>query len=206
MNKNNFSKWLLLVGLAMVLLVTACGTSQESPAEEAVEKPKIVLGENSWTTALLNTAVAKIILEEEMGYTVEVVAVTGEEQFPLMESGEVHAVLETWPSSRSVEIQEYTQKGTVEVGGDLGVVGIQGWFIPAYVMDAHPELASWEAFKDPEIAALFSTSETGEQGQFLLVSPDWNTFDADFIETQELPLEVVYAGSEEALEIGRAHV
>ena len=196
MNKKSFFKW-LLAGLVVALMATACTTPQEAQPEES--KPTIRLAENSWLNAKLNTAVAKILLEDEMGYPVEVVPIDGDGQFPALDKGELHATLEVWVSGRSAEIQEYTEKGTVEIGGELGVVGRQGWFIPAYMLDEHPELATWEGLKDPEIAALFSTPETGDKGQLFLGDPTWPYIGPDVIKGLELPLQAVYAGSEEAL-------
>ncbi len=189
----------LLAGLVVLLVATACTPSQETEAEETVTRPTIKLAENSWLGAKLNPAVAKILLEEEMGYPVEVVPIDGAGQFPAMDEGELHATLEVWVSARTDEINEYTEKGTVEIGGELGVVGIQGWFVPAYMLDEHPELATWEGLKDPEVAALFSTPETGDKGQLLLGDPTWVYIGPDVIEGMGLPLEAVYAGSEEAI-------
>ena len=36
--------------------------------------------------------------------------------------------------------------------------------MPTFVVDEHPELATWEGFMDPELAGLFATAETGESG------------------------------------------
>lgn len=198
-NKIRFFRWLSLIGLIVVLFTISCAPVQDSQVKEAVTKQTITLGENSWTTSELNIAVAKILIEDEMGYPVEVATVSGDEMFPAMEEGTIHAVLEVWPSARSGEIQEYTEKGAVEVGGELGVVGIQGWFMPAYVLDDHPELATWKGFKDEEVAALFSTPKSGVLGQLLLGDPTWVYLGTDFIETQGLPLQAVYAGSEDAI-------
>jgi len=198
MSKNSFSKW-SLVALVMVLAATACAPFQDPQPEETASKPTIKLAENSWLNPQLNAAVAKILLEEEMGYPVEVTLYDPADVFPALESGDLHATLEVWPSSRFKEIREYTEKGTVELGGELGVVGIQGWFVPAYILDEHPELAIWEGLKDPEIAALFSTPETGDKGQLLLGDPEWAVHGSELIKGLELPFQVVYTGSEEGL-------
>ena len=150
--------------------------------------------------AQLNTAVARILLEDEMEYSVETVPIDGGGQFPAIANGDIHASLEVWPSGRAEEIQQYTVQGdTVENGGPLGVVGKIGWFVPGYMLDVYPKLATWEAFQDPEIAALFRTPETGDKGQLLLADPSWVYYGPDIIETRGLFLQAVYAGSEEAL-------
>jgi glycine betaine/proline transport system substrate-binding protein len=87
----------------------------------------------------------------------------------------------------------------VENGGPLGPVGKIGWYIPTYMLKDHPELATWEGFKDPANVKLFATAETGDQGQFLSGDPSWTQYDADIIKNLGLNLKVVSAGSEEAI-------
>lgn len=67
------------------------------------------------------------------------------------------------------------------------------------MLDNHPDLAAWEGFKDSGSAALFRTKESGEKGQFLAGDPSWVQYDADIIANLGLDLEVVVAGSEDAI-------
>ena len=77
--------------------------------------------------------------------------------------------------------------------------GLIGWYVPSFVIEAHPELATWEGFQNPELAALFATAETGDKGRFLAGDPSWTQYDADIINNLGMNMEVVTAGSEEAL-------
>ena len=200
MNKINLSRWLTLTCLAVALVTTACTPSQKPQTEEDAVKPTIKLGENPWTTAALNTAVAKVILEDEMGYPVEVVAIDENAQWAALANGDLHASLEVWPSGHADNFALYIEEqASVEIGGLLGPVGAIGWFMPRYMLEEHPELATWEGFQDPKVAALFSTSATGAKGQLLLGDPSWVYVGPEFIESQKLPLQPVYAGSEDAI-------
>ena len=58
---------------------------------------------------------------------------------------------------------------------------------------------TWEGFQDPELAKLFATAETGDKGQFLAGDPSWVQYDDQIIENLGLHLQIVYAGSEEAI-------
>jgi len=60
-------------------------------------------------------------------------------------------------------------------------------------------LATWEGFKDPELAGLFATAETGSDGQFLMGDPSYVSYDEQIIANLELPLQFVVAGSEAGL-------
>ena len=85
--------------------------------------------------------------------------------FTGLSDGTVDAVLELWPSGITAAEQAFLDDGTVLNIGELGTVGKIGWFVPSYVIDEHPELATWEGFADPANAALFATAETGDHGK-----------------------------------------
>lgn len=185
----------ILVALAMIL--SAC-TPAATPAPTEAPKPTIKLAVNPWDGSRVNVHVAKILLENELGYTVEAVDIDENAQFPALASGDLSATLEIWPSGHQKDYEEYIQTGKVEDLGELGVVGKIGWFIPTYMLEEHPELATWEGFKDPENAALFKTAETGDAGQFIGGDPSFVQYDEALIKNLGLNLQVVFAGSEQA--------
>jgi len=201
---------LMLLMLALALLVAACGGQQAAapsaeeeaaaPAEESGDKITIKLAENPWSGSQVNVAVAKIIIEEELGYPVEIVTIDENAQWSALAAGDLHASLEVWPSGHADNIALYIdEQGTVENAGLLGPVGEIGWFMPAYLLEQDPDLATWEGFTKPETAELFATAETGNKGQFLAGDQSWVQYDADIINNLGMDFEVVYAGSEEAL-------
>jgi glycine betaine/proline transport system substrate-binding protein len=229
MNKKCFKRglWLALL-LVSVLLIAACGGAQTpaapaeeeaapaqeeaAPTEEAAapaeaeqaapsgDKITIKLAENPWTGSAVNVAVAKILLEENLGYTVESVTIDENAQWPALATGDLSASLEVWPSGHAENVKQYVEdQKVVEKAGELGVVGKIGWYIPTYMLEEHPELATWEGFKDPENAALFKTAETGDQGQFLGGDPSWVQYDEQIIKNLGLDFKVVYAGSEQSI-------
>lgn len=204
--------WLLLFALALV--AAACGggatttTAADGTATTAAgtettaatgDKPTINLVVNAWTASALNVEIAKQLIESELGYPVEAVAIDeNAAMFTGLSDGTVDAVLELWPSGITSAEQAFLDDGTVLNIGNLGAVGQIGWFVPRYVIDEHPELATWEGFKDPELAGLFATAETGDLGRFLATDPSYSQYDAYIVENLELPLEVIYSGSEPA--------
>lgn len=179
---------MIAVLLSLVLVLAACGGSEET----------ISLVENPWPASELNVAVAKIIIEQELGNTVEIVALDENAQWDALAAGDVDASLEVWPSGHSERIAEYIDElGTVENGGLLGPVGEIGWFVPKYVVDQNPALASWEGYQ--EAAGDFATAETGDLGRFLGADPSWVQYDEQIIANLNLPFQVVWTGSEDAL-------
>ncbi|RME71844.1 MAG: hypothetical protein D6784_14545 [Chloroflexi bacterium] len=205
MNHKQMSRWwlLLTMGLIVAVVVVACGgASQPEPAQQQQggEKITIKLVENPWSSSQANVAVAKILIEKNLGYPVEIITLDENAQWPALASGELHASLEVWPSGHAENVKKYIdEQKAVENLGPLGPVGQIGWFMPSYMLEEHPELATWEGFKDPEIGKLFSTAETGDKGQFLAGDQSWVQYDADIIKNLGLPFEVVTAGSEEAI-------
>ncbi|MGB0383807.1 MAG: glycine betaine ABC transporter substrate-binding protein [Ardenticatenaceae bacterium] len=180
--------------LTMLLLVSslmaACG------GDEA--KQDITLVENPWPASELNVAVAKIIIEKELGNKVEVLALDENAQWDAIAAGDIDASLEVWPSGHSERITEYIDNlGTVENGGALGPLGEIGWYVPTYVIEENPALATWEGYQDA--GTQFATAETGDLGRFLGADPSWVQHDEKIISNLGLPFQVVWAGSEDAL-------
>jgi glycine betaine/proline transport system substrate-binding protein len=199
--------------LALTLLATACGsdatTTEAADGDQGasaggVEKGSletIALAANPWNGSRLNVAVAAQLLESELGYKAEITELDENAQWAAINAGDLNASLEIWPSGHAKNVVDFIDNpdGRVENIGLLGPVGKIGWYVPTYVIKDHPELATSEGFADPELAKLFATAETGDKGQFLAGDPSFVQYDESIITNLDLPLQVVSAGSEEAL-------
>ena len=181
----------LAIFLVALLALSACGGGA---------KEKIVLVENPWPASELNVAVAKIIIEAELGNEVEIVALDENAQWDALAAGDIDASLEVWPSGHGERIAEYIgELGTVEDGGALGPLGEIGWYVPAYMIEQNPALATWEGYQDAAVGELFASAETGANGRFIGADPSWAQNDEAIISNLGLPFQVVWAGSEDAL-------
>ena len=209
--------WMALLALALVAAAcgggatttTADGTATTADGTETTadgtettvatgDKPTINIVANPWTASMLNAEVAKQLIESELGYPVEIVAIDENTMFTGMSDGSLDAVMEIWPSGVTEDEQAFLDDGTVLNIGELGTVGKIGWFVPSYLIEDHPELATWEGFADPANAALFSTAETGDLGRFLGTDPSYSQYDEAIIANLELPFQVIFSGSEAA--------
>ncbi|MGA9277780.1 MAG: glycine betaine ABC transporter substrate-binding protein [Ilumatobacter sp.] len=171
----------------------------DDDASDDGDKPTINLVINPWTASALNVEVASQLIESELGYPTEQLSLDeNEAMFTGLSDGTIDAALEIWPSGITETEQAFFDDGSVEQLGDLGAVGRIGWYVPSYVIDEHPELATWEGYATPEAAALFATAETGDNGRFLGTDPSYSEFDEQIIENLGLPFEVVFSGSEPA--------
>ncbi len=187
-------KKLLLTAVVIALVAAACGGDGGTGSDET-----ITLIVNPWTASRLNAEVAANIIEAEFGNQVELTEVNeNDAMFTGMADGTLDAVLEIWPSGVTDAETAYFDEGSVVNIGELGAVGKIGWFVPSYVIDEHPELATWEGFQDPELAGIFATAETGDMGRFLGTDPSYSQYDEQIIANLGLPMEVVFSGSEPA--------
>ena len=191
-------KRMLAMTISLALLVAACGGS-DAGGDDGGDDPTITLIVNPWTASRLNAEVAKIIIEENLGNPVEITEVNeNDAMFTGMADGTLDAVLEIWPSGVTDAENAYFDEGSVVNIGELGTVGKIGWFTPSYVIDENPELATWEGYQDPAVAAMFATAETGDLGRFLGTDPSYSQYDEQIIENLGLPFQVVFSGSEPA--------
>ena len=189
----------------MTLVATACSnvsssTSPGAGASGAVPDNSgttIKFAISPWDGSAANVAIAKVLLETKLGYSVKTTNIDEYAQFPALANGTLDATLEVWPSGHAKDYSKYITSGNGVVdGGKLGVIGQIGWWIPTYLVDAHPELASWEGLKQD--ATMFQTAESGSAGQILDGDPSYVTFDQAIADNLGLNLKVVYGGSEQA--------
>ncbi|MEN9646268.1 MAG: hypothetical protein RL238_2937 [Actinomycetota bacterium] len=208
----------LFAGVAIASLLAACGddstegtegTSGGSETTAATGETSgggggggdaITLAVNPWTGSAVNAYVAKAVIEANLDTPVEIVDIDENATWIGLDDGSIDAVLEVWPSGHAADYETYvTGKGSVVDIGKLGPSAKIGWYVPTFVIDEHPELATWEGFQDPELAKLFATAESGDLGQFTMGDPSYVTYDEQIIANLELPLKYVVAGSEVAL-------
>jgi glycine betaine/proline transport system substrate-binding protein len=196
----------LLVGSALVslaLVAAACSdVSSSSSAGGSSQVPDnsgttINFSVSPWVGSAANVAVAQKLLEDKLGYTVDTTDIDEYAQFKSLASGDLDATLEVWPSGHAADYKKYIQSGNGVVdAGPLGITGQIGWFVPTYMLQDHPELATWEGLKGNE--SLFKTADSGDAGQILDGDPSYVTFDQTIADNLGLNLKVKYAGSEAA--------
>jgi glycine betaine/proline transport system substrate-binding protein len=208
-------RWVPVVVIASLVLA-ACGSTKKQPVSSgsvttaspgvtaALPAPgsggTITLAINPWDGSAANANVAKVILEKQLGMTVKLVDIDENAVWAGLDSGQIDANLEVWPSGHASDIQTYiTGKKSVINAGLLGPTGKIGWFIPKYVADAHPEYATYQGLNSATAAKYFATAETGSKGQFLLGDPSYVSYDDQIIKNLNLPFKVVVGGGEAAL-------
>ncbi|AXG79812.1 ABC transporter substrate-binding protein [Streptomyces paludis] len=188
-----------LVSAGALLAVTGCGaadmTKQASPYANAGGAKTVTLSVQSWVGAQANVAVAAYLLEHELGYRVDTVQVDEVPAWDALSQGRVDAILEDW--GHPDQEQRYVKdKKTIAPGGDLGVTGHIGWYVPTYFAEKHPDITDWRNLN--KYAGQMRTPESGGKGQLLDGSPSYVTNDKALVANLDLDYQVVFSGSEAA--------
>ncbi|CAL9460684.1 ABC transporter substrate-binding protein [Streptomyces sp. Tu 3180] len=186
-------------GVTALLLLTGCGaadmTEQASPFAHARGAKTVTLSVQSWVGAQANVAVARYLLEHELGHRVDTVQIDEVPAWDALSQGRVDAILEDW--GHPEQEQRYVEdRKTIVNGGDLGVTGHIGWFVPTYFAKRHPDVTDWKNLD--KYAEEFRTPESGGKGQLMDGSPSYVTNDEALVRNLKLDYKVVFAGSEAA--------
>ena len=114
----------------------------------------VSITEMNWASAQVVTSVASFIMEQGYGCNVSVVssdtipAVTS-----VAENGEPDIVTELWLNSTGDTYNELRDSGrVVEAGPVLDPGGVEGWWVPTYLAEAHPEVTTIEGIlENPDL-------------------------------------------------------
>ncbi|GAA1083711.1 glycine betaine ABC transporter substrate-binding protein [Nocardiopsis composta] len=178
---------------AAALLATSCAVR----STDMLRDPGTVrIALNSWVGYESSAAVVAHLLEEELGYQVQLVQLDEQPSWQALDQGAVDVILENWGHEDLMEIYGPDGNGTVVDGGPNGNIGHIGWYMPEYLVEEYPGINTPEGLK--EHADVFQTPESGDKGQFLAGAPGFVTSDQGLIDHYELPFQIVYAGSEAA--------
>ncbi|MEV0369919.1 ABC transporter substrate-binding protein [Streptomyces sp. NPDC050636] len=183
------------VGTLGLLALTGCGAAKTGGS--AGGSDKVTIAVPSWVGAQANAEVVKALLEEEVGVKkVELKTMDEPIGWDALNNGKADAILEDWDGQPEKQKLYLDQKKSVVKGGDLGVTGHIGWFIPKYYADAHPEAKTVEGLN--KLAKEFKTSESGDKGEFLGAAPSYTTYDEYLIKNLKLDFKIKETGNEAA--------
>ena len=205
------SKWTRVPLAALLALTLVAGLACEDGGDDAQsdERGTLYLVDQDWNGQLVTTAVAQILLEQEMGHTVATKFAPADSAplFIGLETGDFHFVCCNWPSYSADLLDEYVNAdgGTVERMGTVGISGETGWYVPSYVINGDAERGIAPVAPDlstvsdlNKYASVFATSDTGTKGRLLEFTPAWDTRPDERLEAFGADFQPVFAGSEGA--------
>lgn len=188
------------VALVGALALTACGSKipASTPAPAAAAKPcgTVNIANNPWVGYEADAAVVKYVLETKLSCKVTLKNLTEEVSWQGFQPRTVDVVLENWGHDDLKKKYIDDQKVAVEIG-ETGNKGIIGWYVPPWLVAAHPDITDYKNLN--KYADQFKTAESGGKGQFLDGDPSYVTNDEALVKNLGLNFKVVYAGSETAL-------
>ena len=125
-------------------------------------KPTLIFSDLNWSTALLQNAVARAILQDGYDYPTDSVAGG---TIPLMQAlvaGDTNVTLEIWLPNQQEAYAKATAEGTIErIGKSIdGSAWQSAFLIPQYTKDANPGLNTVEDLKKDEYKSLFVRADT----------------------------------------------
>ncbi|MDO8906821.1 glycine betaine ABC transporter substrate-binding protein [Hydrogenophaga sp.] len=157
----NHPSRLTLATITAGLLLAACGktedraqpnTASETAAEQACGK--VTVASMGWESAEVLAQVDRFVLTHAYGCEVELVpGDTMPTLSAMMETGEPDVAPEGWINAARQPLATAMQEGRLHFGARaLLDGGVEGWWIPKYVADAHPEIKTIDdALKHPEL-------------------------------------------------------
>jgi glycine betaine/proline transport system substrate-binding protein len=178
-----------VLGAVVLLVATSVATARNGGSCGTV-----TLNEQAWAGSTANTYIAKNLLEKNYGCKVNITNIAEIPVYEAMAKGKVDAVLEDW--QHVAQYKQYADKQkSVVLEGSNGLMGHIGWFIPRYVLKAHPSFATWKGLKGNE--KVFASPEA-PQGMFLGGDPSYEQKDTQLIQALGLNLKHVTVGAEAA--------
>ena len=144
--KTGKNRWIVLSLTVALIVVLALGVACTQAAEESADsdaRGTLYLVDQDWNGQLVTTAVAQILLEQEMDHTVATKFAPADSAplFIGLETGDFHWVCCNWPSYSAALLEEYVDASDAEVDrmGSVGIKGETGWYVPSYVIDGDAE-------------------------------------------------------------------
>ena len=129
----------------IILGMIAGMTMLSATSAHAAACGEVVVTEMNWASAQVVTAVAKFLMTQGYGCDVTVLPSTSTPAIAsIAETGKPDIVTELW--AKSVPFyRDLENAGKVKTAADvLSDGGVEGWWIPTYLAEAHPELTTIE--------------------------------------------------------------
>jgi glycine betaine/proline transport system substrate-binding protein len=136
------------------LMAAVFGILTTTGSAYAEECGEVSITEMNWASSAIVTQVAKFLLEQGYDCAVRTVpSATVPAVTSLAENGEPDIVTEMWTNGGGPAYVKLREEGRVsELAPVLDPGGVEGWWVPTWLVDKHPELKSIEGvLANPEL-------------------------------------------------------
>lgn len=134
-------------------IIIAAALGLAVPTVAAADCGEVTITEMNWASSAVVTHVSKFLMEQGYGCDVTTIpSSTVPALASVSETGKPDIVTELWING-APSYNELSAAGTIVTLGDvLSDGGVEGWWIPTSLVDAHPELATIEGvLANPEL-------------------------------------------------------
>lgn len=137
-----------MLKLRTMALSCTLATGLAAGAAQAQECGEVSITEMDWASATIVTAVAKFLMEEGYGCSVtKVPSASVPALASVAETGEPDILTEIWTNGAPA-YQSLIEAGKIEPLTEvLADGGVEGWWVPNYLLEEHPVLATLEGIK-----------------------------------------------------------
>jgi glycine betaine/proline transport system substrate-binding protein len=157
--------------LMSAILAAGALATQNAAAEECGD---VSIANMNWASAEVIAEIDKIILSEGYGCNAELISGDTMPTFTSMnEKGEPDLAPELWVNAVRTPLDAAVAEGALIIAAEvLTDGGVEGWWIPKYLADAHPDIKTpADALKHPE---LFPAPEDDSLGAVHNCPSGWN--------------------------------
>lgn len=163
-----------LSNLSAIALVASAVALPALAQDKTTTCGRISIAEMNWASAGFAAWLDKIILQEGYGCTVDLVSGDTMPTFTSMnEKGEPDVAPELWVNAVKEPLDAATREGRLVITTEiLQDGGVEGWWVPKYIIDANPEITTVEAaLKRPD---LFPAPEYPDRGAIMNCPAGWS--------------------------------
>lgn len=153
------------IALSIALLVAPTAYAVCTP-----EQP-LKLAALDWESGQFTTAVLNTLLQDGYGCSTQSIPGTATALEAALVQNDLQIIAEQWVGRSPIIEKAINEKKVVTIGDTLKGGAQQGWYIPDYVQQAHPELKTVSDL--PRFKDLFTDPENPKQARFLNCPSGW---------------------------------
>lgn len=168
--------------LALCLSLCCVLSASAAHASSCASGQPIRLGGLDWESGQIVTAILARILEDGYGCRTDVVPGSTTALETALLQDDIQIIAEQWIGRSDVMTRAVQEKRAVIVGDTLAGGAVQGWYIPRYLREQHPDLKSVDDLG--RFAHLFPNPEQPGKARFLNCPAGWvcETFNTRLLE------------------------
>jgi len=181
--RSSWKRYFLLIGLIIIVssLLSGCSSFlNKNGGQKAGPSTPIVFADAEWESIKAHNRIAGYIIEHGYGYQPIYLAGETLPLFDALSRGDVDIMMEVWSSDYPEQWKQMLKSAQVKDLGTNYSSVLQGWFIPAYMVEGdtergiEPQLPGLKSVQDlPAYKEKFKLSTTTNNGIILNAPRGW---------------------------------